>query len=286
MRSRWIIKVFLWTALGSGTASQAAPLTADVIVLMDESGSMSGEQAWIKGVVTNLNTQLESRGLSGNQFGTVGFAVGGDPGLTRSLPVGGGQFGTAAQFQAVTYSTGGGTEDGWAAINRANQYTFRAGAARNYILVTDEDRDNALASLTYAGILASLTGSSTLLNAVLDAQFSCGTQAALGIDSKGNGYVADGSGGYTTCGNPTVVGGAGSTVANYVDLALASGGAAWDLSFLRAGGANAQSFSLAFADIKVQEIEDQVTIPEPSTYCLVGAALGLLAAAKRKACRA
>ncbi len=66
-------------------------------------------------------------------------------------------------------------------------------------------------------------------------------------------YVADGSGGFRTCENVTVVSDSGTTTeTQYIDLALSLGGAAWDLNVLRAGGVNAASFSSAFVEIKVQ----------------------------------
>lgn len=258
---------------------------ADVVVLMDESGSMSGEQAWIKPTITTLDTKLVTEGLTPNNYGSVGFAVGGGPGGTRyfnvpapgtSNTVGGltNPFGTAANYQTLTYSTGGSVEDGWAAITAANQYTFRNNAARNYILVTDEDRDASQAGLTYAGVLASMTSTKTLLNAIVDATFRCSlTGSVLGIDSKGNCYVADGSGGYIKGTGGVAASGAGTTIANYVDMALATGGAAWNLNLLRAGGNVATSFTAAFIDIKVQEIiTPPADVPEPGSLALLGIA--------------
>ena len=52
------------------------------------------------------------------------------------------------------------------------------------------------------------------------------------MDSLGNGYIADGTGGFTTCLNPTVTRGSGSTIEDYVDLAMQNGGAVWDLSLI------------------------------------------------------
>jgi hypothetical protein len=254
---------------------------------------MSGEQNWIKPTITTLDGKLVTAGLTPNQYASVGFSVGGGPGLTRyfNVPAPGTSntvaglarpFGTAADFQTLSYSTGGSIEDGWAAINAANALSFRAGAGRNYILVTDEDRDSTSTSntLTYAGVLASLTGSGTLLNAIVNATFSCGgvTAGVLGIDSDGTCYIADGSGGYTTGVGGVAVSGEGTTIANYVDMALASGGAAWNLNLLRAGGLTATSFTAAFVDIKVEEIitNPPGQVPEPSTYALMLAGLGLL----------
>ena len=260
----------------SAPAAFAAATTADIVVIMDESGSMSGEQSWMSTTIGQLDLGLNANGLSGNRYGLVGFGAnaatsGAD--LVRQINVGGGQFGTAAQY--ATASAGlvvnGATEDGWAGINFANGYSFRGNAARNYILVTDEDRDNTNAALNYAGMLASLTSTNTLLNAVVSASFECGDGSdALGMFSGGKGYKANGSGGFTTCTGAHLVSDAGNTDTTYVQLALESGGAAWDLNILRAGGLGATSFTAAFIDGKVQEIIVQPpAIPEPETYALM-----------------
>lgn len=258
-----------------GTSVLAAPITADVVAIVDESGSMSGEHAWLAGMMGSLDSGLNNAGLTGNRYGLVGFGGGSVHYTGHQHDVGGGQFGTAAEFGAATSTLviSGATEDGYSGINTANGYSYRAGAARNYILVTDEDRDNVETSLNYASILTSLTGTGTLLNAVVDATFRCGnaTGMVLGIDDSGTGYIANGAGGYTTASGCSAATGDGTTIADYVNLALASGGAAWNLNLLRAGGVTAESFTKAFVDIKVKEIT--TTVPEPASLALAGLAL-------------
>jgi hypothetical protein len=263
-------------AVFSAPAAFAAATTADVVVIMDESGSMAGEQTWMASTISLLDAGLVTNGLTGNRYGLVGFgASAGTAGadLVRSIPVGGGEFGTAAQFATASGGlvVNGGTEDGYRGMDLANTYGFRGAAARNYILVTDEDRDNTLGSLTFASMLAGLTSTNTLLNAVLNATFACGDgSAALGMTANGTGYKANGTGGFTTCSGATNTSGAGTTETDYVDLALASGGAAWNLNILRSGGLNAESFTNAFIDVKVAEIIVQPpAIPEPETYALM-----------------
>ncbi|MEL6420448.1 MAG: VPLPA-CTERM sorting domain-containing protein, partial [Pseudomonadota bacterium] len=166
---------------------------------------------------------------------------------------------------------------------------FKTGAAINFILVTDEDRDvTSGLGLTVQSIQNSLTSANILLNAVVNNSFSSdNSQVALGIDSDGTAYVADGGGGFSEDTGGTAGGGFGTTTTDYVNLAIATGGAAWDLNQLRAGGDPATSFASAFIDIKVQEIISQPPsgpnpIPLPAGMPLLLAGLGVFGFMRRR----
>jgi hypothetical protein len=267
--------------------------TADLVFVVDESGSMAGEHAWLGSMVSTLDTNLITAGVTGNRYGLVGFGsgIGGNLGadnLGRTLLVGGSSFGTAAAFATAAGSlrTSGGFEDGYSGLNFAQNYSFREGAAINFILVTDEDRDNGNALLTYSSMLSSLTGQGALLNAVVNGTFRTASGVTgLGHDSDGNVYSADGFGGFGSSSPLGTAVGAGTTIANYYNLALATGGAAWSLNELRAGGLKAESFTKAFVSVKVTEIATTPTTRVPdagSTVLLLMVGIGALIGVRRR----
>jgi len=274
----------------SSVAPLQAATTADVLFVVDESGSMSGEHGWISNMVTSLDNALGLAGVTNNQYALVGFG-GRAPHLAgHTHDVNGTDFGTAAQLATATGSLvlNGGTEDGYSGITHAlTNYKFRPGAAVNVILVTDEDRDTIDSSLTFASVLKLLKGQNALLNAVVNSTFGTAQDNnALGIaKSPTQGYYADGAGGYNIGAGGALIG-SGSTIKDYVDLALATGGAAWNLNKLRAGGLIADSFTKAFVDIKVGEIIVQPPgggeVPIPAAvFMFAPALLGFLGLRRR-----
>lgn len=289
------------------SSAQAAEF-ADFIFLVDESGSMAGEHSWLRTTIGDLDTALQAKGVGTgteeNCYGLVGF--GGATGkLGRSLSVGGSLFGSAAELATSTnfLVTTGAFEDGYSAIDYAlNNYSFRDGAAVNFVLVTDEDRDNGNNYLNFDNILSGLQAKNALLNVVVNHPMTDKNgRQAIGADRDGNVFLADGNGGYSTTteglnspevattpwGNHVFF---NNTKSDYVDLAWATGnstisGAAWDLNLLRSGGQTANSFNLAFVEIKATEalkqtgngVDKNQKVPEPTTVLgLLGvAALGI-----------
>ncbi|MCA9192049.1 MAG: putative Ig domain-containing protein [Planctomycetales bacterium] len=175
--------------------------------------------------------------------------------------------GTAEQASRASGSlvAFGSNEDGYEAISAGlNLDVYRPGAAVNVILVSDEDRDVLDPSATFASTFTALDLVDARLNGVHDATFVDSTnRRALGVDSQGNAYLADGAGGFIASAGGTFV----STVrpgqttkADYIDLAWALSGAAWDVNLLRGGGLPAESFTKAFVEVKADEIGRQLAI--------------------------
>ena len=276
----------------------AMPTTADVIVLVDESVSIkASEIAWLGDMVLALDTALIAEGITGNRFGLGGFVENtgahgpGSAGPHKHV-VGSGDFGSATEFDTATASispSGSVFEDGFEAIDFAlSSYTFRGDAAVNFILLTDEDRDDTTGgAVTATTLLADLAG--IKVNAIVNNPFTVNGSSALGLSGTGAGgfgYTADGSGGFVKddCATETcaVGNGAGSTESDYVPFAFDSGGAAWNLNVIDDGGLTVDSFTAAFVDLKVEEImTTDPVIPEPSTVILFGSGLVGLAAWRR-----
>jgi len=170
----------------------------------------------------------------------------------------------ASALTADDLSTSFDNEDAHSGIDVAlRNDVFRDGAAINFIAITDEDRDVLDDNVNFETIFRDLSARDALLNSVVSSPFyveNTSGARAIGVDSDGNAYIADGSGGFTTSTGGIATTNQISIRQDYIDLAWALDGAAWDLSQLRAGGVTAQSFTKAFVDVKVSEILEQTSL--------------------------
>lgn len=137
---------------GFGTPSQAIILT-DIVWVVDTSGSMGDDITQVKNNILSFNTAMTTAGINAH-YGLVRF--GGANTLIQDIT----DFTTfsavGSPFQTLT-ANGGGTEDGSAALQIAMNAAFRANSVRNFILVTDEDDDDAS---NRAALDTALTGTS------------------------------------------------------------------------------------------------------------------------------
>lgn len=249
--------------------------SAEVILAIDTSISMGGEQRWVGGMMLLLEEKLKIAGVGvegDNKFGLVGMGH-------NVFNLGSGSFGSAKEFNVASKLLRTNCtqycEDGWDSIYAmAKKYPKNEKAARNIIIVTDEPRDIRNRSLTYAGTLQKLTEQSAVLNAIVNARFRCQDgRDALGMNSQNIGYVDNGNGGYELCENASVTYGSGGTIAQYVALAMESGGAAWNQLYLR-DSSKVDVFTKALIDIKVKEIKEQ--LPPTIAPDLMVSKLGLV----------
>lgn len=275
--TRAISRLFIFglVVLLSATTATAFPSPAlavstggiiDMVFVVDESGSMDTEHQWLKEAVVDLEAALTAAGVGAgdtaegqNRYGLVGF--GSSKGQRTRYPVGGNDFGTSEDLVVALdqLELSGSQEDGYAGMDEALDYDFRAQAGVNIVLVTDESRSNTDSSVTYQTLVDKFAAKRGLLNAVVNLSLKDGANAsAVGVDGDENAYIPDGSGGYTESTGGVPGSGSGDTKEDYADLAWdittnGAVGAVWDLNQLRSGGNLAESFSNAFAAVKVEE---------------------------------
>jgi len=200
-------------ALGQHAEAQTEPapsapeneLFADFLFIVDESGSMYTSHDWLDEMIHELEEKLQERGLGigheTNRYGLVGFgnrqryphSFDLDP-----LTVGDQLFGNADQFAQTSQllERSGGFEDGYAGIQFGlDNYHFRPGAAVNFVLISDEDRDVLESRLSFQSVLGSLKTHKALLNVVVNHSFyDVDGHRAVGADGKGNAFIPDGAG--------------------------------------------------------------------------------------------
>ncbi|PWR23907.1 autotransporter domain-containing protein [Zavarzinia compransoris] len=244
----------------AAAAAPAAAAGVDFVFIVDESGSMGGEHDFIPTLVNDLNGVFSANGFSDNRFAMIGF---GDANVVPRLVTG---FTTAADVSALasTLKVNGGTEDGYAAIDfsfatlNTPPSSIRADAGQ-FLLITDEDRDNTNSSLSFNSILSQFQTNNVGLNGLYDIQTisivpgaspptstdrnNLGTYngQVLAVDTLNNKvYVVDSHtpGGYRAITLPggitPIVGGAGTTQADYVNLGTNTvGGCVGSLDQLR-----------------------------------------------------
>jgi len=237
--------------------AQAQQRTGQIVFVVDESGSMSGEHSFLQSFAPALEQQLLAAGLNSIQFGLVGY--GNSAVVPRQFLIGGQPFGSAADFATAAGGLviSGGTEDGYAGIQYAlDNYTFASGANTAVIvLVTDEDRDNTNNALTFNVILVNLQNANVSLSAIIDQTIN-GPGGEVGIGTNGVVTYVDvnNDGVPEEVGAPTFGSGAGTTDADYTQLVLSfSEGCVADLSQLRSGGTASQAFAASLARCLIQQ---------------------------------
>lgn len=300
-----LVAIAVALGLAAGPANAVVvPDAADIIVVVDESGSMSTEHDFLDAagapsVIPLLEAALQAAnvgsGGTANQYGLVGYGSSNAHSPANQVahkhPVNAVDFGSAAQFATAADSlvNQGGDEDGYQAIRYAlDNYAFRAGnIARQIILVTDEDRDTNTATdngnvdgstLNFANMKAALAAAGVILNVIVNVDLEDGfNDAALGVAADGTAFLEGPGGTFTESAGGACVAGSGSSCADYADLANQLGGAVWDLNAIRQGGNSLASFVAAFVDAKVEEIiKPPPGVPEPASLLLLSGGLLLM----------
>lgn len=264
------------------TAPGLATSAVDFVFVIDESGSMVDEHFWLRGMIHQLDEALRQMGIGNssqtpNRYGLVGFGSWKGRGViepTAYRMPSGSLLGSADEFRDVLKDlrTNGQIEDGYQAIQFAlTEYASaikERRAARQIVLITDEDVDNRN-GISYQSILRQLLQFSPdeielspRLNAIVNHRFRSGEIEAFGVTSSRLAYIENprSVNKYVVAFNGEAVpdGGHGNTLDHYVHLAWDTQGAAWNLNKLFSGGFPVDAFTQAFIDVKVDEVLSQL----------------------------
>jgi hypothetical protein len=183
------------SALFALTPQAQATISTDIIMMVDESGSMADVQMNLRNNIGLFASILSAGGIDA-QYGLVGY---GNMSVVPHMLV---DLTTPAAFEVAAghLVASGGTEPGYDAIAFwLNQFSFRPTALKNLIIFTDEPSNGDTTSLAYADTL--LTNTGALFNAVLRYQNTIDSYKPL-VDAHG-GHVYDLNGLNTT--NQTIV---------------------------------------------------------------------------------
>ncbi len=143
---RWLQGLLILLCLTlAGPVRAAAP--ADILWVIDTSGSMAEDINEVKLRIQNFHTAMVNAGIDA-RYGLVRFG-GSDTLIQNIVPFA--EFTRAGGPFATLTDNGGGTENGSRAVMVGlQQATFRPGAVINVILVTDEDDDSSAADFSRA----------------------------------------------------------------------------------------------------------------------------------------
>ncbi|MFO8027862.1 MAG: autotransporter domain-containing protein [Opitutales bacterium] len=248
---------FVLALAGTAPALLVNGSNANLLFVVDESGSMSGEHQFLQDQAASIESGLSTTGISNLNFGLVGY--GNTDSVPRLFEMDGSNLGDAAAFSSAASSLeiDGSTEDGYAGIDFAlDQFSGLTGSTF-VVLVTDEDRDildeseyPGASSLTPSSMEQALTAANARLVSIVDQQILDNQSSeALVINPDDQTFQADGSGDVERSENGSLGSRAdGDTTVDYAELALATGGIVADLEQLREGGDTADSFTIAFID--------------------------------------
>ena len=253
-------------------------LSADTVFIVDESGSMSTEHEWIGELVTQMDQQFQENNITDNRYAICGF--GSSAHESNEL----GHQHTFANNEVWTDASGisnhidngglsltGGTEDGLQAIEHTIQsYDIRENAVPNFVLITDERRDNQTGVSTpemrrkIEYELRNFCFNDGILSCVVSLSFYVDEtdEQALGLRHDYATYLEEPNGGFSIGGDGYIdfsqgipnEGDAEDVWNAYGKLAFDLNGSIWDLALLSDGGNVVESYSNAFISERVESI--------------------------------
>lgn len=164
------------SAFTIATETAAMPIDADIMFVIDNSGSMGGEFTFLGSAISGFFGDL----ISDSRIGTIQAGLvtyNSSPTLVQGLTGSPAALETAFEEQRLS----GGTENANTAVQFAVDTTLadpnlQTNSVRSLVLITDEDADddeefdNALASLSNSGFLNNIIYSTRSSNSMMDFQ--------------------------------------------------------------------------------------------------------------------
>lgn len=161
IRNKLIAGLAAAIAFGGTALPTSAAIIADIMWVVDTSGSMGDDINEVKARIGEFESAMTTAGIDA-RYGLVRF--GGAASLIQDITTFSDFNRAGGPFITLT-ANGGGTEDGSEAIQVALGATFRTDTVRNIILVTDEDDDGTANRATLASDLAA-TSANELINII------------------------------------------------------------------------------------------------------------------------
>ncbi len=201
-------------------ASETVP---QVVLVVDESGSMTGRQQWLADALPALARALDEQNVDSLtndvEFTLTGFAV-----ESRELVQRASDY-DASRSVAFLRTDRGGVEDGYAALRDVlGRHPEYADTPTTIILVTDEDRDAHDPGVTMESLVDELVAKRIVLHALTLTRIRC-PDGGQGIALRKDGTaLTPGNDGLASCANAE-----GRTFDAYSELAWATGGVVFSL---------------------------------------------------------
>lgn len=206
-----------------GRAYDESGFLPQIVLIVDESGSMTGQHAWLADFVPALSQALTQHNEYDSPIDIV-FTVAGFAENTRNLVVHGSENDATDAISRLSTDKNG-IEDGYLAIHEVLEGSgYHYAPPTTIILITDEDRDVTDPDVTLVNLGEYLVSNGIVVHSIVPAEILCpGRKWGIAIDQY-RVALLPAVGGLASCED------ADSWIQpDYAELAWTTGGLTWNL---------------------------------------------------------